>query len=282
MAHASMHARTIVDQWLEGEVGKCYLLDLGEADYGMGYQDAQKEIFEFFKARDVTFSPTIWGLLNPVTPDDHQEAEDATLNASVDTIGGEISMDNAYLDSSANLDSVVGMDRASVPTLTEVGQGDMAAIEEEDPSDALQLNCQRSRSSERNLPTGFKVAPHLYKSGNILVAKSGKILATKLPAKRRRSRFHPGFGQIIGSNDAIFPRRRPRACRRPLSSPPLKLISDLQSSRKASESFDVFSCGILLLELASGKKLIEKVSATMKYSVTYRSDPTFGLRKKIQ
>nr|GMC73683.1 uncharacterized protein LOC109180246 [Ipomoea batatas] len=129
MAHASIHARTIVDQWLEGE-----------ADYGMGYQVAQMEIFEFLKARDVTFSPTIWGLLNPVTLDDHQGAEDATLNASVDTIGGEISMDNAYLDLSANLDSVVGMDRASVLILIEVGQGDMAATKEEDLSDALQLN----------------------------------------------------------------------------------------------------------------------------------------------
>nr|GMC69077.1 MAP7 domain-containing protein 1-like [Ipomoea batatas]GME20394.1 MAP7 domain-containing protein 1-like [Ipomoea batatas] len=155
MAHTSTHAQTIVDQWLEGEDGKRYLLDLGEADYCMGYQDAQKEIFEFLKARDVTFYPTIWGLLNLVTPDDHQGPEDATLNASVYTIGGEIPMDNAYLDSSANLDSVVGMDRASVPTLTEVGQGDMAATKEEDPSDAIQLNCQRSRSSERNLPTGI-------------------------------------------------------------------------------------------------------------------------------
>nr|GMD12638.1 MAP7 domain-containing protein 1-like [Ipomoea batatas] len=60
MAHASMHARTIVDQWFEGEVGKQYLLDLGEVDYDMGYQDAQKEIFRLLKARDATFSPTSW------------------------------------------------------------------------------------------------------------------------------------------------------------------------------------------------------------------------------
>ncbi|XP_019169398.1 PREDICTED: PTI1-like tyrosine-protein kinase At3g15890 [Ipomoea nil] len=37
---------------------------------------------------------------------------------------------------------------------------------------------------------------------------------------------------------------------------------------KASESCDVFSFGILLLELASGKKPIEKVSATMKRTIT--------------
>nr|GMC64681.1 hypothetical protein Iba_chr02dCG7210 [Ipomoea batatas] len=40
MAHASMHAQTIMDQWLEDEVGRKYLLDLGEAGYDMGYQDA--------------------------------------------------------------------------------------------------------------------------------------------------------------------------------------------------------------------------------------------------
>ncbi|KAM1513652.1 hypothetical protein FF2_024909 [Malus domestica] len=37
---------------------------------------------------------------------------------------------------------------------------------------------------------------------------------------------------------------------------------------KASESCDVYSFGILLLELASGKKPIEKVSATMKRTIT--------------
>nr|GLL25406.1 hypothetical protein Itr_chr04CG19750 [Ipomoea trifida] len=37
MAHADMHARTVVGKWLEGEVGKRYFLDLGEADYDMGY-----------------------------------------------------------------------------------------------------------------------------------------------------------------------------------------------------------------------------------------------------
>nr|GME07444.1 flocculation protein FLO11-like [Ipomoea batatas] len=91
---ASMHARTIVDQWLEGGVGRQYLLDLGEADYGMGYQDAQKEIFRLLKARDATFSPTRWDLLNPVTPDDNQGVKDVALNTSLDTLGGEISMDN--------------------------------------------------------------------------------------------------------------------------------------------------------------------------------------------
>nr|GMC51096.1 uncharacterized protein LOC109180246 [Ipomoea batatas] len=114
----------------------------------------RKEIFGLFKAQDATFSPTSWGLLNPVTPDDTQGAEDVALNASVDTLGGEILMDNAYLESAANVDSITRMDRASVPTLTEVGRSDVAATgEEDDPSDALQLNHQRSRSSERNLPT---------------------------------------------------------------------------------------------------------------------------------
>ncbi|KAM7471676.1 hypothetical protein LguiA_009859 [Lonicera macranthoides] len=37
---------------------------------------------------------------------------------------------------------------------------------------------------------------------------------------------------------------------------------------KASESCDVYSFGILLLELASGKKPIEKLSATMKRTIT--------------
>lgn len=37
---------------------------------------------------------------------------------------------------------------------------------------------------------------------------------------------------------------------------------------KASESCDVYSFGILLLELASGKKPIEKVSGTIKRSIT--------------
>nr|GMC56488.1 MAP7 domain-containing protein 1-like [Ipomoea batatas]GMC70895.1 MAP7 domain-containing protein 1-like [Ipomoea batatas] len=142
MAHAEMHARTIVDKWLEGEVGKRYLLNLGEADYDMEYQDAHKEIFELLKARDTTFSSTRWGLLNPVTPDNNQAAEDATLNASVDTVGGEIPMDDVYLNSPANLNSVARMGRASILTLVEDGQGDAAATEEEDPSAALQLNCR--------------------------------------------------------------------------------------------------------------------------------------------
>nr|GLL16701.1 uncharacterized protein LOC109180246 [Ipomoea trifida] len=121
MAHAEMHARTIVDKWLEGEFGKRYLLNLGEADYGMGYQD---------------------------------RGEDATLNASADTVGGEILIDDAYLNSPANLNSMARMGQASIPTLVEDGQGDAAATEEEDPSAALQLNRQRSGSSERNLPIG--------------------------------------------------------------------------------------------------------------------------------
>lgn len=37
---------------------------------------------------------------------------------------------------------------------------------------------------------------------------------------------------------------------------------------KASESCDVYSFGILLLELASGRKPIEKLSATMKRTIT--------------
>nr|GMD83472.1 uncharacterized protein LOC109180246 [Ipomoea batatas] len=40
MAHTDMHAQIVVDKWLEGEVGKQFLLDLGEADYDLGYQDA--------------------------------------------------------------------------------------------------------------------------------------------------------------------------------------------------------------------------------------------------
>nr|GME07749.1 MAP7 domain-containing protein 1-like [Ipomoea batatas] len=70
MAHASMHARTIVDHWFEGEVERQYLLDLGEADYGIGYQDAEKEIFKLLKARDPTLSPADWGLRDSATPDD--------------------------------------------------------------------------------------------------------------------------------------------------------------------------------------------------------------------
>nr|GLL17222.1 hypothetical protein Itr_chr01CG10780 [Ipomoea trifida] len=90
---------------------------------------------------------------------DGEGAEDVALNASVDTLGGEIPMDNAYLESATNLDSVAGMDRASIPTLTEVGQSDVAATgEEEDPSDAHQLYPQCSRSFERSLPTGSSEA----------------------------------------------------------------------------------------------------------------------------
>nr|GLL29991.1 hypothetical protein Itr_chr06CG17980 [Ipomoea trifida] len=64
-------------------------------------------------------------------------------------------MDNAYLESSTNVDFVAGMDRASIPTLTKVGRSNEAATgEEEDSFDGLQLNRQRSRSSERTLPTG--------------------------------------------------------------------------------------------------------------------------------
>nr|GMD50403.1 phosphatase and actin regulator 4A-like [Ipomoea batatas] len=142
MTHASRHARTIADQWLEGEVGKRYMLDLGEADYDMGYQDAQKEIFKLLEAHDAIFSPTRWVLLNPVTPNDNQGAEDATLNASVNTFGGEILMDNAYLDSTTNL-----------LRWTEL-QFRLWRRMEENPSAALQLSRQRSRSSERHLPTG--------------------------------------------------------------------------------------------------------------------------------
>nr|GME04992.1 flocculation protein FLO11-like [Ipomoea batatas] len=139
-------------EWLEGEVEMQYLLDFGEADYGMGYQDAQMEIFELLKARDATFSPTRWGFLNPVTPDDNQGAEDVALNASIDTLGGKILMDNAYLESAANVGSVAGVDQAYILTLTEVGRSDAAATsEEEDPSDALQLNHHRFRSSEHDL-----------------------------------------------------------------------------------------------------------------------------------
>nr|GLL25126.1 uncharacterized protein LOC109180246 [Ipomoea trifida] len=110
------------------------------------------------RARDSTFSPAGWGLLDPATPVDTKGAEGVTLNASVDTLG-DIPMDSAYLESAANVDSVAAMNRALVPTLTEVGQSDVAATEEdEDPSDALQLNRQRAGSSKRHLPTGTSEA----------------------------------------------------------------------------------------------------------------------------
>nr|GMC46470.1 hypothetical protein Iba_chr01aCG2480 [Ipomoea batatas] len=104
MAHASMHAQTVVDQWFEGELG------LSRTNY----------------------------------PNDTQGTEGVTLNASMDTLG-DIPMDNAYLESATNVDFVTAMDRASIPTLTEVGQSDVVATEEEeDPYDALQLNRQRA------------------------------------------------------------------------------------------------------------------------------------------
>nr|GME09938.1 hypothetical protein Iba_scaffold9224CG0080 [Ipomoea batatas] len=53
----------------------------------------------------------------------------------------------------ANLDSVAGMDSTPVPTLGEDDQGDTVALEEEDPSAALQFNRRRFGSSERNPPT---------------------------------------------------------------------------------------------------------------------------------
>nr|GMD23727.1 MAP7 domain-containing protein 1-like [Ipomoea batatas] len=102
MAHASMHARTVVDKCLVGLVGKQFLLDLGEADYGLGFQDAQKEIYELLKVWDATFSPTAWDFPNPATPDNDQGAR---INP--------------------------------VPTLAKDGQGDMVAMEEEDPLAAL-------------------------------------------------------------------------------------------------------------------------------------------------
>nr|GMD42310.1 6-phosphogluconate dehydrogenase, decarboxylating 2, chloroplastic-like [Ipomoea batatas] len=105
------------------------------------------------KARDATFFPTSWGLPDLVTPDDDQGAKDTNVNASVDIVSDEIPMDNAYLNSSANLDSVARMDRALVPTLAEDGQGDTTAMKEEDPSTGLQLNRRHSRSSDRDPPT---------------------------------------------------------------------------------------------------------------------------------
>nr|GMD55723.1 hypothetical protein Iba_chr11dCG10700 [Ipomoea batatas] len=85
MAHADMHARTVVDKWLEG-------------------------------------------------------TEAVALNASVDTTSDEIPIDNAYMNSPANLNSVAMMDRAPVLTLTEDSPGDTATTKEEDPSTTLQLN----------------------------------------------------------------------------------------------------------------------------------------------
>nr|GMD60566.1 phosphatase and actin regulator 4A-like [Ipomoea batatas] len=37
MIHVDMHARTVVDKWLAGPMGKQFLLDLGEEDYDLGY-----------------------------------------------------------------------------------------------------------------------------------------------------------------------------------------------------------------------------------------------------
>nr|GMD74751.1 uncharacterized protein LOC109147873 [Ipomoea batatas] len=91
MAHADLHARTVVDKWIAGSVGN------SERSPG------------------------------PISPDD------ANANASVYIAGDEISIDNAYLNSSANLDFVAGMDHAPVLTLAEDDQGDAVATEEEHP-----------------------------------------------------------------------------------------------------------------------------------------------------
>nr|GMC82355.1 uncharacterized protein LOC109147704 [Ipomoea batatas] len=66
----------------------------------------------------------------------------------------QILMDSTYLNSSAKVNSVAGMDHDPIPALTEDGQGDTVATAEEDPSAALQLNRRRSRSFERNPPIG--------------------------------------------------------------------------------------------------------------------------------
>nr|GMD25228.1 uncharacterized protein LOC109180246 [Ipomoea batatas] len=129
MTHADLYAKEMVDKWLGGPVGKRFLLDPGEMP------DPNRST-------------------NPVSLKDDQGAEDVDANASADTAGGEISMDNAYLNSSANLDSVAGMDSTPVPTLAKDSQGDTITMEEEDPLATLQLNRRRSRSSECNPPTG--------------------------------------------------------------------------------------------------------------------------------
>lgn len=57
------------------------------------------------------------------------------------------------------------------------------------------------------------------------------------------------------------------------------LAPEYVSSGKASESSDVYSLGVLLLELVCGKRPVEKLSATMKLSITEWALPLARERK---
>lgn len=58
MTHADQHTRDVDDKWVADPIWKQFLLDLGEMDYGTGYQDIQMEIYRLLKAKDSKFLPT--------------------------------------------------------------------------------------------------------------------------------------------------------------------------------------------------------------------------------
>nr|GMC75110.1 MAP7 domain-containing protein 1-like [Ipomoea batatas] len=113
----TFHEEAMAQADLNAHVGKQFLLDLGEMDYGFGYQDAQKEIYGLLKAKDPTFSPTRCGLPTVMTGSDSWQRDS---------------------------------DGQCISELVR----DTVAIEEEYSSTTLQLNRRRPGSSERDPPTG--------------------------------------------------------------------------------------------------------------------------------
>lgn len=111
------HLGALAHEWLSTDAGERYLLAVGKEDFYSGFLLLQKEIYVALKAKDLEFTTGCrllvvagYGLRYWLSPPGKGSSA-LTADQSTSETEGQIPMDHAYLNSSANMRSLESIER---------------------------------------------------------------------------------------------------------------------------------------------------------------------------